>query len=422
MYRSLAVNDTGEAEDIQERVKRKKLEDAREGKAKGGRRTYGYGKVIGNDPATGKEVRDPYQQVDAEVAILQEGKRRTLAGDSQFTIVRDWNERGLQTTLAGQKTKYRGKESICDGRWDVGKFKRTLLNESYIIFDRTGHPADCPCLRNDPSGGTRIHYNERHRAKWPGIFTVAEHRAMVAVFNGRDKYWSNSGHIRRRTYLLSGTVYCGGTWRDTERVGQPCGGQMYGQGKTHTNKAGQKRYERRYACKKWDGDGSRIGCCSVFRIADAVEAYVTEQVLQRFSSPHIAEALAPPGSDEEMADVVRHLAHLRLRRQELAAEYAAGEHDKADYQVMLRSIKDQIIVAEADEQRLLADEVRRLAIPFDGGLPTVWSSASLEWRASVIKLVVDKVIIHPGRPGAQLWPDSDGWRFDPSLVEIVWLR
>jgi site-specific DNA recombinase len=89
MYRNLAVNDTGEAEDIQERVQRKKLADAREGKASGGRRRYGYGKLIGVNPATGKEIRDPYQQIEEEVALLQEGKRRTLAGEGQFAIVQN---------------------------------------------------------------------------------------------------------------------------------------------------------------------------------------------------------------------------------------------------------------------------------------------------------------------------------------------
>jgi hypothetical protein len=58
---------------------------------------------------------------------------------------------------------------------------------------------------------------------------------------------------------------------------------MYGQGKVYNTKKGRV-YQRRYACKKWDRDGSRIGCCTVFRIADAVEQYVTEQVLFRFDS------------------------------------------------------------------------------------------------------------------------------------------
>jgi site-specific DNA recombinase len=403
MARYQAANDAGEAEELQERVLRKKLADAREGKASGGRRTYGYGKVIGINPTTGKEVRNPYQQIEEEVAILDEGKRRTLAGDSQFTIMKDWQVRGVKTSLG------------CD--WTVGRFKRTLLNESYVIFDPTGHPTGCPCLANDESGGTRIHHNERHRAKWPGIFTRTEHEAMVTVFNGRDVYWSNVGRLKGRTYLLSGIIYCGGIWPDTERKGHVCGSYMYGQGKKQNS-----RYTRRYACKKWDRDGSRVGCCTVFRIADAVEQCVSEQVLYRFDSPEVARALAPADNEQRMAQVIQELSGLQLRREQLAAEYAAGEHDKDDYRVMLRAIKGKMTIAEAEKKRLLSDKAKSLAVPTDGGLREVWETASMEWKASIIKLVVEKVVIHPGRPGGKRWPDKNGWAFDPDLVEIVWLH
>ncbi|KFU80783.1 hypothetical protein BB31_12595 [Amycolatopsis lurida NRRL 2430] len=420
MYRSLAVNDTGEAEDIQERVQRKKLEDAREGKAAGGPRTYGYGLVIGYDPVKKKDIRDPYQVIDEEVAVLQEGKRRTLAGDSQFTIVRDWNARGITTSKAGQKVKHKGNVTICDGRWDVGRLKRTLLNECYIIFDPTSHPTDCPCLQNPETGGTRIHHTERHRAKWPGLFTRAEHDSMATVFNGRNVYWSNVGQVKARTYLLSGIVECGGTWRNTEKKGSYCGGQMYGQGKVYDTKKGRV-YQRRYACKKWDRDGSRLGCSTVFRIADAVEAYVTEQVLFRFDSPEVLRALTPADNEERMAQLVQDLAELQVRREQLAAEYARKEHDKDDYRVMMKAIKNDIEAAESEKKQLLSTKAKSLAVP-TSGLREVWDTASIEWRASVVTLVVERVIIHPGRPVRKMWPNKNGWWFDPDLVEIVWLH
>ena len=407
MYRSLAVNDTGEAEDIQERVQREKLQAAERGEEPGGRRRYGYGFVIGINPSTGKEVRDPYQQIKEEVEILHEGKRRTLGGDSQFTIMKDWKIRGVKTSLG------------CD--WTVGRFKRTLLNESYVQFDPTGHPTTCPCLKNPETGGTRIHGENRHRAKWPFVFTKTEHEAMISVFNGREIFWVNKGGLKGRTYLLSGFIFCGGTWRDTERAGQVCGSYMNGQGKTHNNKSGDV-YQRRYACKKWDRDGSRIGCCTVFRIAEAVEHFVTEQVLYRFDSPEIARQLAPADDEERMSAVVQDLGELQVRREQLAAEYAAGEHEKDDYRVMLNTIKSKIAVADGEKMRLLSAKAKSLAVPTDGGLREIWATASMEWKASVIKLVVEKVVIHPGRPGGKRWPDKDGWAFDPEKVEIVWLH
>lgn len=400
--------DAGVAEDIQELALRKKLQNAREGKWDGGRRTYGYGKVIGYDPIKERDICDPYQVREEEIAILQEGKRRTLAGDSQFTIIRDWKSRSVKTSLG------------CD--WTVGRFKRTLLNESYVVFDPTGHPTDCPCLKNEVTGGTRIHHDERHRAKWPGVFTRAEHDAMVAVFNGREKLWASKGGSspKARRYLLTGICECGGTWPDTEKQGHYCGGQMYGQGKVYDTKKG-RIYQRRYACKKWDRDGSRLGCCTVFRIADAVEAFVTQQVLERFDSPDVIRALTPTDNEERMSEVVQELAELQVRREQLAAEYAAGEHEKDDYRVMVKTIKNKTDVLDAEKRQLVSAKAKSLAVPTDGGLREIWDQASIEWRASVIKLVVEKVIIHPGRPGGKRWPDKNGWCFNPDLVEIVWL-
>lgn len=424
MYRNLAVNDAGEAEDIQERVMRKKLQDAREGKTSGGMRTYGYGLVVGRDPHTGKDICDPYQVRPDEVAVLQEGKRRVLAGESQRSIVMDWNKRGIQTARAGTTTR-RGEDIlVCDGLWTIGKFSRTLLGESYVEFDPTGHPSDCPCLRNPETGGTRVHHNDRHRALWPAIFSRTEHEAMKAMLAHTASPWSNQGRIKGRTYLLSGLVHCGGSWQDTDLEGQYCDGLMYGQGQSYKLASGEySAYRRRYACKKWDNQGQRAGCARVFRLADPVELLVSEAVLERFDSPEVQRALAPSGSEEAMAEVLQTLAGLHIRREQLAAEYAKGEHEKADYQVMLGVIKADIAQAEAEKKRLMSAKVKRLALPESGSvLRELWQTASLEWRASVIRLVVEKVVIHPGKPGGRKWPDAQGWNFDPDLIEIVWLH
>ncbi|MGJ5825977.1 recombinase family protein [Streptomyces ossamyceticus] len=423
-YRNQAVNDTGEAEDIQERVTREKLDNARHGKSSGGPRTFGYGKVIGYDPVKEKDIIDPYAVRPEEIKALQEGKRRILKGDSQFVCVQGWNDQGIKTVRAGQKTKNKktGEVKICNGLWGVGSFKRTMLNESYVQFDPTGHPTDCPCLKNPDTGGTRVHKNERHRAKWPYVFTRAEHDAMKAMFDGREVFWVNNGSLRGRTYLLTGFTECGGTWRDTEKQGRCCGSAMVGQGKTYKLKDGSVKYQRRYACKKWDNRGERCGCHSVFRIADPIEAFVTQQVLYRFDSPDIMRALVPPTNELRMSQVVQEIGELQTRREMLAAEYARGEHDKEDYQIMKKTVVEKMAALDTEKKQLMSAQAKSLAVPTDGNLRAIWDNASIEWRASVIRLVVEKVIIHPGRPGSKKWPDKNGWVFDPDLIEIVWLH
>jgi DNA invertase Pin-like site-specific DNA recombinase len=89
--RNAAARDTGEVERLQERILRKKQEDAIEGQYPGGPRTYGIGKVLGTNPKTGKEERNWTQLDDKEASVLKEVRDRLLEGESQFVIVRDLN-------------------------------------------------------------------------------------------------------------------------------------------------------------------------------------------------------------------------------------------------------------------------------------------------------------------------------------------
>lgn len=415
-----AALDAGEPEDLQELMLRKKLEDAHEGKWPGGPRTYGYGLEIGTNPVNSKPILDPYQQRPDEVAVLRDGRDRIMSGDSQQLIITEWNRQGLRTARDGEVVKLKDDtKRVIKGYWTVGKLKRTLLNESYVRFDPAGHPSSCKCLLNPDTGGTRIHLKERHRAKWPYVFTAAEHQAMDTMFGRTVEQWAH-GSMRGRRYLLTGIVHCAGVWKVGERVGQLCDGLMYGCGKLNYTKAGTV-YVRRYGCKKHDNHGLRVGCGTIFRIADAVEAFVTEAVLDRFDSPEVHRALAPADNEARMSEVVQELAELATRRTKLAEEYAGGEHDKDDYRVMLDTIKGKMAVAESERKQLLSEKARSLAIP-ENGLREMWETASLEWRHAVTRLVVVRVEILPGLPGGSKWKAPDGtiYNFDPSRIRIVW--
>jgi DNA invertase Pin-like site-specific DNA recombinase len=376
--RNAAARDTGEVERLQERIVRKKLEDATDGMYPGGPRTYGIGKSIGIDPRTKKEVFDWTLLNDAEVKVIREIADRLLEGESQFIIVRDLNERGI-TTAAGYD-------------WQVGKVKRMLLKDCYVIFD----PDD------EEKRGTRTHHGNKYRAVWPGIFTQTEHDLLAKLFDTNPFCWQKGKVIARR-YVLTGFTFCGN-----------CGAPMTGQGKRYASK-GDDRYIRRYHCKKYNTRGEQVGCCKVFRIAEPVEQLVSEAVLYRFDSPEVAAALAPAEDKERVRELTQQVVRLQKRRQELAAEHAITPYE--DYGVMLGTIKDKVVEAQTELMRLRSEKVKRAMIPADGNLRAAWEGASLEWKASVIKLLVKKVIIHPGRSGGKMYA---GRRFDPDLIEVVW--
>lgn len=387
-YRRDVARDVGEVDRLQERIARKKLEDAREGKYPGGRRTYGLGQVIGVDPKTGKEVRDWTKLVEAEVNVIREVADRLLAGQSQLLIVQSLNQRGIPTTK--------------DTGWKIGKLKRTVMNESYVTFDDDTHPSDCPCLKNPQGNGTRIHGSDRHRAEWPGIFTAAEHGVLANYFNANPFSWQQGQTIARR-YMLTGITFCG-----------TCGAAMTGQKKVYRTKQGYVS-QRRYHCKKYSTSGEQVGCNKVFRIADPVDKLVSDAVLMRFDSPEVAEALAPTADRERARELTQVLITLNSRKLDLAREHALTPYE--DYGVMLGVIKSRMDATKVELDNLRTVAAKKAAVEALGDLRARWDSASLEWRSSVVRLLVKRVVIYPGRSGGKLY---EGWRFDPDLVQVDW--
>ena len=81
--RNLANWNAMEAEETGERVQRKFLQRAQEGKPHG-RPTYGWDRVAGCDVVN-----------DDEAAVIREAARRLIGGESSRAITRDLNERGI---------------------------------------------------------------------------------------------------------------------------------------------------------------------------------------------------------------------------------------------------------------------------------------------------------------------------------------
>ncbi|WP_435593730.1 recombinase family protein [Nocardia sp. bgisy118] len=154
-------------------------EEAAKGVMQGGARRFGYGKVVGTHPITGADILDRYALRAEEVAVLEEGRDRVINGESQTTIITDWNARGITTSQGGQ--------------WRVGKLSHLLLLEAYVVYDLGEHTdatgARCECLNNPEGNGIRVHErtDTRHRVQWPGIFTRTEQDAMRAALTAHRR-------------------------------------------------------------------------------------------------------------------------------------------------------------------------------------------------------------------------------------------
>jgi site-specific DNA recombinase len=368
-----------EVEHMVERITAAKRDAARQGKWSGGGRPYAY-------EADGITIRDD------EADIIKQCVKRINAGDSQLSVVRWLNQTG-KLTMSGKP-------------WQIGNLKRTLLKKRYVIGGKC--PKGCPegCTIHH---GIREHEPENggpkteHPAVWPGFISLADYELMVLQLQKTAQPWEH-GPIKGRVYLLSGLAFCGA-----------CGAPMYGQNRKQTN--GQR--QRRYRCKPNDNHGGPLGCGKLFRDATALDAFVTEAVLARFDSPEVAGALAQNDDADRAHQLAEELLKLKLRRKDIAAKLAlASDDEQEDFSHMLATVRDAQAGVQ-DQLYKLQRQQNAQVLPASGALRAAWERGDIDWRRSVIKLVVDRIEVLPGHPHGKRWGD---YMFDPDKVIIRWLH
>lgn len=169
--------DAAEVERTAERVARKHLESAREGKPVAGTRPFGW-------LAGGRELHPE------ESTLIREAATDVIAGVGAYAIARRWNEAGV-TTSTGKP-------------WQGHVLARMLksprlagwrIHQGQIAIGRDGQPV---------------------RGQWEPMLDQATHDALVAVLSTEDTRY-RVPHKNARHYLLTGTVRCG-----------LCGSVMYG--------------------------------------------------------------------------------------------------------------------------------------------------------------------------------------------------
>ncbi|WP_280242721.1 recombinase family protein [Nocardia abscessus] len=400
-------------------------EEAAKGAMQGGSRRFGYGKVVGTHPITGDDIIDRCALRAEEVAVLCEGRDRIINGESQTTIITDWNARGITTSEGGA--------------WRVGKLSHLLLLEAYVAYDLGEHTdatgQRCECLNNPEGNGIRVHERTgtRHRAQWPAVFTRTEHDAMRAAIKAHSRA-KNPDRPRARNgeYWLTGLAACGGRWpQGSERAGQDCGAWLVGSLLERKRKNGTIT-QRRYGCRAKDSARVACGCGRVFRDAGALEMYVAQAVIAAYEDPEILARL------DRGNDNAGRIAALQQRIETTAGnldsetdrrtEVLTGARDEDDLRVIERtiaSLKQTLKTLRAEQDSLRGAQA--LAVLADigstpGELRKAWDTKGSRWRHEATARLVEKVIVKPARVYAAKWVDQNGktWRFDNSSVQIVW--
>lgn len=368
-----AVNNAAlESRKISDRAKRKKKAQARNGAFAGGTRPYGY------EP-DGVTVRE------AEAEVVRWAAAELLKGRGIRSLVAEMNRKGLRTAKGHA--------------WRPLNLRRILTSKRIA--------------------GIRVHNGAEYPAAWPALLD-AETWERLQLFLNAEARMVGANRKGGRRYLLTGMVFCG-----------RCGGEgmakatMIGYGKRDHRDLEPRR---RYYCKRTDDRGFEVGCGQVARLAEPVEALVAEAVLDVLDSPRMAEVLGASVQQEEIAELVSAYQDRKLKLDDLVADYASGLLNREQLAQAKAIVEDAM-----DDLRLRMDKLssgRALAaLPVGRSIREAWAAADLEWRRSLVRLVVERIVLQPGRPGARRWP-ADGsdlaervgrqWHFDPGKVEIHW--
>lgn len=342
--RILAANDAGEAEDIAERVSRASRQRAEQGLNHGGRRTYGYGLIIGQDEQ-GNDIRDYHALVPAEAAEVAKIYADLIRGVPLGAIVRDLNARQVPTVTGKPWT-----------------------------------PATVRGIIERPSNaGLSEHKGEIvGTGRWPAIVSQDVYETALALLRDPSRRTSTGN---KASYLLSGLGVCGG-----------CGGTISSGGvKRSSATTGIRRI---YLCRARHCVGRR---------QDWIDQYVSAAIIERMSRPDARELLVD--EDRPDTEALRDEARaLRARLDILATEFADGSLTASQLRTATDRLRGRLAEVEAAQVHPTRALVLAELIEADD-VGAAWNRMPLDRQRAVLA-VLATVTLHPGGGGRRSFDSS----------------
>jgi site-specific DNA recombinase len=298
------------------------------------------------------EVWHGKQQVSEERAaherdLIREAVRRLIAGDSLRGIVVDWMKQGEQTPTGG--------------KWHNVNLRRMLLSPRLV--------------------GMRRHDGKLYPGTWEPIIAQEDYEAIKAILEDPARYKYERGGLPR--HLLSGMAHCG-----------LCDNKL----------SVRKRYNNRiYYCSQNPPAG---GCGKIQRVADKLEALITEAIFVAVETEAWNRTSEEPG--DPVGPLYQELARLQ------------GVYDRLDDKVAREVIKESTAKRQRFELDREMEAIRRQIDQHRGGqviglvprnLRDVWPDLSLDRRRNILKAVLVKVSVHP---------QANAVVFDPSAIVAEW--
>lgn len=232
-------------------------------------------------------------------------------------------------------------------------------------------------LRGEHLAGRRRHGGQVVDGDWPAVFTADEHEALrLAAGEYRE--------AKVARHLLTGFARC-----------SLCGGSMGG--KT------TRRFGFQYACQV-------TGCGRLTVKGSTLEAVISEAVLVRLDNEGLRAALAAKEDSATTRRTADELADDRAALEQLSRDhYVTRVVSREVFLAAAGELEDRIKTAEARLTRQRPTKVLADAAP----LRDRWESGDVEFRRSVLAVVVDKIAILPALVRGRSV-------FDPERVDVTW--
>lgn len=344
---------------VKEKLLRKKLELAQNGKFMGGQRPYGF-----------ENRREAIRE--SEAIIIREMAEMVVTGSSFRTVALELNRRGVRTQHGNL--------------WTAAQVRNLLLRPI--------------------NGGIVDHHGVQTKAESPAIFTDDEWTTLLAAIHMNRSKSRHPGRFRK--HLLNGFLYCG-----------KCGAKLFHKSKQQRNGS----YRISAGCGKTNSQtGEMHGCGGVARQVDPIIHLVTEAVIYRLDSPELALRLQKQKEGiSELSDLITRQNALNARIAKMSNDhYVRGLLSDAEFERLKLEADAEMSHIESEIDKSTRTTIIP-NVSLAGDIRTAWDGASLEWRRDLLTQVIEQIIVHP-KPQVKGYypPRYEQWLFDPELIEIKW--
>lgn len=305
---------------------------------------------------------------ESEAAVLRGMAERLLAGSSFKEIAWHLNEQGIKTTL--------------------GKLWYPVTVRNMIQKPRYG--------------GIRTYKGEVvGRGTWEPVFDEVTWERLQATMRHRREGFSD--RPRARKYLLTGFLYCGS-----------CGSTLNGETKRD---APHKELRPVYTCRS-QGDEKRAGGCGgVTRNAAALDHFIREVICYRLDTPDLSKLLT--SDKQDLSPLLNERETLKTKLDSLTDDYADGTLTKSAYKRASERVTASLRRVEAEIESLHRSQFN-VSLKAGQTVKGAWMSNSDGWRRELIGMLVEKIVVSPGRTKPFYDVDGIRMRFDPELVSVGW--